>query len=100
MKRIAAFVAAGAFAVGGVVLTAAPASAAGCEWWGTTGSGGHHGAIVHCEGKGRFYAEAVCERIDTGYRYTHWGYVVPEGGNSTVWCDLGAVVKDATGRSA
>lgn len=100
MKRITALVAAGAFAVGGVVLTTAPASAAGCEWWGIHGSAGHYGAIVHCEGIGRFKAEALCERTDNGYRYVHYGPVVADGGNSTVWCDLKAVVKDATGRPA
>ncbi|MGI5499837.1 hypothetical protein [Lentzea sp. CA-135723] len=97
MARIAALVASGAIVLGGVVLTAAPASAAGCEWFGTHGSAGHNGAIVRCVGIGRFKAVADCERIDNGYRYAHYGPIAADGGTSTVWCDLGAVVKHATG---
>ena len=100
MNKITAIAAAGAFAIGGAILTAAPASAAGCEWWGTHGSGGHNGAIVHCEGIGRFQSMARCERTDNGYQYMHYGPTAPDGGTSTVWCDLGAVVKAAGGRPA
>ncbi|MBP2479399.1 hypothetical protein JOF53_008271 [Crossiella equi] len=84
-----------AAALGSVVFSGAQASAAPaaltCSAQYVTGSGGHRGAAVTCNG-GWFRGGIWCERNDNHYRYQHIGYAVASGRVSTVWCDLNAFV--------
>ncbi|MFF5566075.1 hypothetical protein ACFY7Z_05865 [Streptomyces sp. NPDC012623] len=100
-RTIAAIGATLALGAGGLLTAAAPATAApespdafGCTYRNVTGSGGHKGAAVTCQGA-TFTGFADCEK--PGLVYRHFGNRVASGGTSTVWCDLGAQVRAAGG---
>jgi hypothetical protein len=91
---------ASAIALGGLAALASPASAApsgevsvqaSCTAQYITGSGGHKGANVRCTGLGAYFTGLIdCDK--SGFVYRHFGNRVPNGGISTVWCDLNAKV--------
>ncbi|WP_404816108.1 hypothetical protein [Streptomyces thermolineatus] len=72
----------------------APASLYNCTYKYVTGSLGHKGAAVTCQGGSNDYFRGVidCKRFDNGYVYRHWGPIVRAGQTSTVWCDYNAKV--------
>ncbi|MDX8143601.1 hypothetical protein SK854_15855 [Lentzea sp. BCCO 10_0061] len=99
--KYATVLAASAIAIGGFAGLAAPASAApsgevsvqaNCSAQLVTGGEGHRGAKVRCNGLGYFTGFVECKRTDSGFVYRHFGDRVPDGGVSTVWCALNAVV--------
>lgn len=97
-RNIAGLAAAVAIAGGGLVTLAPSASAtpSNCLSWLVTGSEGHRGGEVRCTGgtsSDSYRAWVWCKKAD-GYEYYHLGPWVFTGGTSTVWCDIGARVKD------
>ncbi|MEV7426274.1 hypothetical protein [Streptomyces sp. NPDC091212] len=112
-RTIAAIGATLALGAGGLLITAAPATAAPefpaassaptapsaptaltCTHRLQTGSGGHKGAAITCNGS-TFTGIIDCKKGDLVYR--HFGNRAASGGTSTVWCDLGAQVIFAGG---
>ncbi|MFJ2176722.1 hypothetical protein ACIOHE_27985 [Streptomyces sp. NPDC087851] len=103
---LAAVAATLALGAGGLLATAAPATAAPatatpesraaltCSHRLLTGSGGHKGAAITCNGS-TFTGVVDCKKGDLVYR--HFGNRAASGGTSTVWCDLGAQVVFAGG---
>jgi hypothetical protein len=98
--KYATVLTASAIAFGGLIGLASPASAApsgevsvqaSCTAQYITGSGTNKGANVRCTGLGAFFTGFIdCNK--SGFVYRHFGNRVPNGGTSTVWCDLGAGV--------
>ncbi|RDG39031.1 hypothetical protein [Streptomyces corynorhini] len=101
---LAAVAATLALGAGGLLTAAAPATAAApraqapaalsCTHQLLTGSGGHKGAAITCQGS-TFTGVIDCKKGDLVYR--HFGNRAASGGTSTVWCDLGAQVVFAGG---